>query len=242
MDMSIRFPGINLVLDYVPRAFQIFGMEFTIYGMLIAVGALLGMGLVVLEAGRNHEDQNKYLDMMILSLAASVVGSRLFYVIFSWELYQGNLRTIFDVRNGGYAFYGGLLGGVLAATLFCRLAKLPFWQMADTVSLGLLLGQVVGRWGNFFNRESFGEYTDGVLTMQLPISAVRSGEVSGAMRDNLLTIDGVSFIQVQPVFLYESLWCLFLLPGTSGTSEKEEISGRAVYVVSCRIWAGTFCL
>ena len=65
MDMSIRFPGINLVLDYVPRAFQIFGMEFTIYGMLIAVGALLGMGLVVLEAGRNHEDQNKYLDMMI---------------------------------------------------------------------------------------------------------------------------------------------------------------------------------
>ena len=142
MDMSIRFPGINLVLDYVPRAFQIFGMEFTIYGMLIAVGALLGMGLVVLEAGRNHEDQNKYLDMMILSLAASVVGSRLFYVIFSWELYQGNLRTIFDVRNGGYAFYGGLLGGVLAAALFCRLAKLSFWQMADTVSLGVLLGQV----------------------------------------------------------------------------------------------------
>ena len=166
MDMSIRFPGINLVLDYVPRAFQIFGMEFTIYGMLIAVGALLGMGLVVLEAGRNHEDQNKYLDMMILSLAASVVGSRLFYVIFSWELYQGNLRTIFDVRNGGYAFYGGLLGGVLAATLFCRLAKLPFWQMADTVSLGLLLGQVVGRWGNFFNREAFGKYTNSFLYLR----------------------------------------------------------------------------
>ena len=97
MDMSIRFPGINLVLDYVPRAFQIFGMEFTIYGMLIAVGALLGMGLVVLEAGRNHEDQNKYLDMMILSLAASVVGSRLFYVIFSWEL-TGKAAFLADGR------------------------------------------------------------------------------------------------------------------------------------------------
>ena len=226
MDMSIRFPGINLVLDYVPRAFQIFGMEFTIYGMIIAVGALLGMGLVVLEAGRNHEDQNKYLDMMILSLAASVVGSRLFYVIFSWELYQGNLRTIFDVRNGGYAFYGGLLGGVLAAALFCRLAKLSFWQMADTVSLGVLLGQVVGRWGNFFNRESFGEYTDGVLAMQLPISAVRSGEVSGAMRDNLLTIEGVSFIQVQPVFLYESLWCLFLLLVLLALRRKKRYQGE----------------
>ena len=209
MDMSIRFPGINLVLDYVPRAFQIFGMEFTIYGMLIAAGALLGMGLVVLEAGRNHEDQNKYLDMMILSLASSVVGSRLFYVIFSWELYQGNLRTIFDVRNGGYAFYGGLLGGVFAATLFCRLAKLPFWQMADTVSLGVLLGPVAGRWGNFFNREAFGMYTDGLFAMRIPWDTAVS-HMSAESAQKLLPYVSDSMIQVHPTFLYESMWNLIL--------------------------------
>ena len=109
MEMSIRFPGLGLVFDYVPRSFQIFGMEFTIYGVLIAVGALLGMGLVTLEAKRNGEDQNRYLDMMLISLLVSVAGSRLFYVAFSWGFYKENLNAILDFRNGGYALYGGLL-------------------------------------------------------------------------------------------------------------------------------------
>ncbi len=211
MEMSIRFPGVDLILSYVPRSFQIFGTEFTIYGVLIAVGALLGIGLVTLDAKRNGQDQNKYLDMMIISLMAAVIGSRLFYVAFSWDFYKGNIRTILDFRNGGYAFYGGLAAGILAAAIFCRIVKMAFWEMADTVIPGLLLGQVIGRWGNFFNRESFGEYADLPWAMQIPLSAVRSGEVSGTMRDNLLTIDGISYIQVQPVFLYESLWCLILL-------------------------------
>ena len=109
MEMSIRFPGPGLVFDYVPRSFQIFGMEFTIYGVLIAVGALLGMGLVTLEAKRNGEDQNRYLDMILISLMVSVAGSRLFYVAFSWGFYKENLNAILDFRNGGYALYGGLL-------------------------------------------------------------------------------------------------------------------------------------
>ena len=99
MEMSIRFPGPGLVFDYVPRSFQIFGMEFTIYGVLIAVGALLGMGLVTLEAKRNGEDQNRYLDMILTSLLVSVAGSRLFYVAFSWGFYKENLNAILDFRN-----------------------------------------------------------------------------------------------------------------------------------------------
>ena len=120
MEMSIRFPGLGLVFDYVPRSFQIFGMEFTIYGVLIAVGALLGMGLVTLEAKRNGEDQNRYLDMILISLMVSVAGSRLFYVAFSWGFYKENLNAILDFRNGGYALYGGLLFGFLAAAVFCQ--------------------------------------------------------------------------------------------------------------------------
>ena len=226
MEMSIRFPGLNLVLEYVPASFTIFGMEFTIYGVLIAIGALLGMGLVVLEAGRNHQDTNKYLDLSIISLAASVIGSRLFYVIFSWGLYQGNPMGIFDLRNGGYVFYGGLLFGILAAVIFCRVVKAPFWEMSDNLCLGVLLGQVIGRWGNFFNRESFGEYTSGIQAIQLPLSAVRSGEVSGTMRDNLLTIDGISYIQVQPVFLYESLWCLVILLVLLALRRRKKFQGE----------------
>ena len=207
MEMSIRFPGLGLVFDYVPRSFQIFGMEFTIYGVLIAVGALLGMGLVTLEAKRNGEDQNRYLDMMLISLLVSVAGSPPPPLPPSPA---SPLNAILDFRNGGYALYGGLLFGFLAAAVFCRITKTSFWQSADIACPGILLGQAIGRWGNFFNRESFGEYTDLPWAMQIPVSAVRSGEVSGAMRDNLLTINGISYIQVQPIFLYESLWCLLL--------------------------------
>lgn len=100
---------------------------------------------------------------------------------------------------------------------------MSFWQSADIACLGILLGQAIGRWGNFFNRESFGEYTNLPWAMQIPVSAVRSGEVSGAMRDNLLTINGISYIQVQPVFLYESLWCLLLFLLLMAMRRKKEI-------------------
>lgn len=240
MEMSIRFPGLDLALSYVPRSFQIFGMEFTIYGVLIAIGALLGMGLVTLEAKRSGEDQNKYLDMTIISLLFSVVGSRLFYVAFSWELYKGNLNEILDFRNGGYAFYGGLLAGCCAAAVFCKLAKMSFWRAADIASMGILLGQIIGRWGNFFNRESFGEYADFPWVMQLPLSAVRSGEVSGNMRDNLLTIDGISYIQVQPVFLYESLWCLILLLLLLALRRKKRYEGELFMIYLAGYGLGRF--
>ena len=240
MEMSIRFPGLDLALSYVPRSFQIFGMEFTIYGVLIAIGALLGMGLVTLEAKRSGEDQNKYLDMTIISLLFSVVGSRLFFVAFSWELYKGNLNEILDFRNGGYAFYGGLLAGCCAAAVFCKLAKMSFWRAADIASMGILLGQIIGRWGNFFNRESFGEYADFPWVMQLPLSAVRSGEVSGNMRDNLLTIDGISYIQVQPVFLYESLWCLILLLLLLALRRKKRYEGELFMIYLAGYGLGRF--
>ena len=240
MEMSIRFPGPGLVFDYVPRSFIIFGMEFTIYGVLIAVGALLGMGLVTLEAKRNGEDQNRYLDMMLISLLFSVVGSRLFYVAFSWGFYKENLNAILDFRNGGYALYGGLLAGFLAAAVFCRITKMSFWQSADIACPGILLGQVIGRWGNFFNRESFGEYANLPWVMQIPVSAVRSGEVSGAMRDNLLTINGISYIQVQPVFLYESLWCLLLLLLLMAMCRKKKYEGELFMIYLAGYGLGRF--
>lgn len=213
MEMSIRFPHLNLNLEYVGRSFQIFGFEITIYGILIAAGMLLGIFLVVLEAKRKNQDQDRYLDMMIISLAAAVAGARLFYVVFSRNLYNGNVMEILNLRNGGSAFYGGLFAGILTAAVFCKIMKLPFMEMADTVVPGILLGQMIGRWGNFFNRESFGEYTDSRFAMRLPLSAVRSGEVTAVMRENLITEGGISYIQVHPVFLYESIWCfvLFLL-------------------------------
>lgn len=211
MDMSIRFPGLKLVLDYVPRSFEIFGFEITIYGVLIAVGMLLGIFFVVLEARRNHEDPDAYLDLAIITLITGVIGARLLYAAFSWSLYKNDLGQILKIRSGGMLFYGGLLGGVLGAAIYCRIRKKSFWKMADLACMGVLIGQIIGKWGSFFNRESFGEYADNVLSMQLPLTAVRAGEVTTAMRENLRTVDGVSCILVQPLFFYESLWCLLVL-------------------------------
>lgn len=211
MNMSVRFPNLGLEFEYVPVSVRVFGFEITFFGILLAVGMLLGMVFVVLEAKRKKQDANLYLGMMISGLAGGFIGARFFYVLLSWSVYKTDIMKVFDTRNGGMVFYGGLLGGVLAAAIFCRIKKAAFMEMADVAVKGLLIGQIIGRWGNFFNRESFGEYTSNVLTMQLPLSNVRAGEVTPWMRENLVTIDNVSYIQVTPLFLYESIWCLLLL-------------------------------
>ena len=108
MDMSIRFPGLKLILDYVPKSFEIFGFEITIYGVLIAVGMLLGIFFVVLEARRNHEEPDAYLDLAIITLITGVIGARLLYAAFSWSLYKNDPGQILNVRSGGMLFYGGL--------------------------------------------------------------------------------------------------------------------------------------
>lgn len=209
--MSVRFPNLGLEFEYVPVSVRVFGFEITFFGILLAVGMLLGMVFVVLEAKRKKQDANLYLGMMIFGLAGGFIGARFFYVLLSWSVYKTDIMKVFDTRSGGMVFYGGLLGGVLAAAIFCRIKKAAFMEMADVAVKGLLIGQIIGRWGNFFNRESFGEYTSNVLTMQLPLSNVRAGEVTPWMRENLVTIDNVSYIQATPLFLYESIWCLLLL-------------------------------
>ena len=240
MDMSIRFPGLNLVLDYVPRSFEIFGFEITIYGVLIAIGMLLGIFFVVLEARRNHEDPDAYLDLAIITLLSGVAGARLLYAAFSWSLYKNDPGQLLNIRSGGLMFYGGLLGGVLGGAIYCRIQKKSFCQMADLACMGLLIGQIIGKWGSFFNRESFGEYTDLPWAMQIPVSAVRSGEVSGAMRDNLLTINGISYIQVQPIFLYESLWCLLLFLLLMAMRRKKKYEGELFMIYLAGYGLGRF--
>lgn len=240
--MSIRFPNLGLDLGYVGRSVDLFGFRISFYGMLIALGMILGLAFVVLEAKRCNENQDSYLAMTIISLITGMAGARLFYVGFSWNLYKGNTMQIFNTRDGGMAFYGGLLGAALGAALYCRIKKLSFMQMADTASMGLLIGQIIGRWGDLFNRESFGEYTNNVLAMQLPLSAVRSGEVTSAMRENLITIGGVSYVQVHPVFLYESLWCLVLFLLLLVWKRKKRFHGEIFLRYLCGYGLGRFFL
>ena len=141
----------------------------------------------------------------------AIIGARAYYVIFSWDMYKDDLLSILNIRQGGLAIYGGVIAAVITVLIFARIKKLSAPLLMDTAGLGLVAGQMIGRWGNFFNREAFGEYTDSLLAMQLPVDAVRSSDITELMREHMETVDGVSYIQVHPTYLYESLWCMMVL-------------------------------
>jgi len=211
MDWSIRFPHLGIYLEHVGKNFTVFGISIAYYGVIIAVGMLAGILLATYEAKRTGQNPDDYFDLAIIAIICSVIGARLYYVIFSWDLYKDNLWSILNLRQGGLAIYGGVIAAIITAVVFAKVKGLSFPRLADTAGLGLILGQIIGRWGNFFNREAFGEYTDCLFAMRLPVDAVRPGDITELMRENMQRIDGVSYIQVHPTFLYESLWCAGLL-------------------------------
>lgn len=212
MDYQINFPHLGIYLGHVGKEFFIGNFSIAFYGIAIVLGMLLGIWAVRLRAKETGQSPDDYLDISLITLAAAIVGARLYYVIFSWREYADDPLSIFNLRGGGLAIYGGLIGGALAILILSRVKKIPFPRVLDTCVIGVPIGQILGRWGNFFNREAFGGYTDNLFAMQLPVSAVRQNEITQEMWDNVVVQNGIRFIQVHPTFLYEGLWnCLVLL-------------------------------
>ncbi len=208
MNTAINFPHLGIYLDHVGKSISVFGFEIAYYGIIMGSSILLGLFLAEREAKRTGQDPDTYTDMIIYAIIFSIICARAYYVIFSWENYKDNLLSIFNLRQGGIAIYGSLIGAVATVYVYCKVKKLSFLQMTDTACMGLVAGQILGRWGNFFNREAFGGYTDGLLAMQLPVSAVRAHEITDEMWAHVQVIGGEQVIQVHPTFLYESLWNL----------------------------------
>lgn len=211
MEAGIRFPNLGLNLPYIGKGFEIFGFEIRYYGIIITIGFLLGYLMATKEAKRTGQDPETYLDFLIAVILPAIIGARLYYVIFTWEDYKGDLLQIINTRNGGMAIYGGIIAAVAVLLIFCKVKKKSFFLMGDTAVMGLLIGQILGRWGNFFNLEAFGGYTNNLVAMQLPIQHVDAGMLTQAAIDGAINIQGIMYIQVHPTFLYESLWNLAVL-------------------------------
>ena len=208
---TIRFPHLGITLNHVIREISIRDFSIACYGVVLAVAMVTGLLLAMKVAKATGQNEDDYFDLGIIAIVVAVLGARIYYVLFSWDYYRGHIAEIFNLRQGGLAIYGGVAGGFLTVILFCRIRKIKYRVALDTACVGLVWGQMVGRWGNFFNREAFGNYTDNLFAMQLPLSDVRSSEITQLMADHQQVIDGVTYIQVHPTFLYESLWNLGVL-------------------------------
>ena len=228
MDMQIYFPNLGIFLEKVGKNFSVFGFEVAFYGCAIAIGIMCGYMIAAKEAKRTGQNPEDYLDLLLYGVVFALIGARVYYVAFSWEYYKDNLLNILNLRQGGLAIYGGIIGAFATVYVFSKKRKLSVATMLDTVSMGLVTGQIIGRWGNFFNREAFGDYTDGLLAMQLPVSAVRSGEITEKMWENLETINGIDFIQVHPTFLYEGLWNCGVLLFLFWYRDRKKFTGELV--------------
>lgn len=206
---DIAFPNLGIYLENVPKSFTVFGFRIAFYGVIIGIGIIAGLLTAVQVAKKTGQNPDTYWDFAIYAIIFSIIGARIYYVIFAWDYYKDNLLDVFKIRNGGMAIYGGVIAAFITLFVYAKVKKQNPFRMGDTAVPGLILGQAIGRWGNFMNREVFGEYYDGLFSMQLPIEAVRARDISENIASHIE--EGMNYIQVHPTFLYESVWCLAVL-------------------------------
>lgn len=241
MDMEINFPNLGIYLDHVGKSISIFGFSIAYYGIVIVTGMMIAIWIAQREAKRTGQNPEQYLDLAMIGIAVGILGARIYYVIFAWDYYKDDLLSIFNIRQGGLAIYGGIIGACIAVVIYSRKKKQNFSLLMDTASMSIVFGQIMGRWGNFFNREAFGDYTNNLFAMQLPVSAVRANEITQKMWDHVVTVNGVEYIQVHPTFLYESLWNVGVLLFLFWFRKRKKFNGEVflMYLIGYglgRIW------
>lgn len=232
---DIAFPYLGIYLKDLPKSFSIFGFPIAYYGLIIGIGVVLGVLMAVYVAGKEKLDPDIIWDFAIYAVIFSVIGARIYYVIFSWDIYKNDLLSIFNTRQGGLAIYGGVIGAFITLFVYCHIKKISPYKIGDCGVHGLVLGQIIGRWGNFFNREVFGGYTDCIFAMRLPVEAVRTQDISQAHIDGMVKMGDVNFIQVHPTFLYEGLWNLALLIFMLWYRKRKKYDGQM-----CLIYLGGY--
>ena len=204
MDMEINFPNLGIYLDHVGKNISIFGFSIAYYGIVIVTGMMIAIWIAQREAKRTGQNPEQYLDLAMIGIAAGILGARIYYVIFAWDYYKDDLLSIFNIRQGGLAIYGGIIGAFVFGGLACKWRGVPVLPMFDLTAMGFLLGQGCGRWGNFFNQEAFGCNTT------LPWGMYSEATRAYLMSSTVTVPKGVVIdpnLPVHPTFLYESIWC-----------------------------------
>ncbi len=238
--VNIEFPNLGISLHNIQSGFDVFGFRIAFYGVIIAAGMIIGYLVAEWQARRTGQNPDMYLDFALIAIPVSVICARIYYVIFSWDLYQENLLQVFNTRNGGLAIYGGVIGAFITAYIYAKVKKVSFGLLADTGCLGLITGQIIGRWGNFFNSEAFGGYAgNNLFAMKLPWSVAKSNmSLSDALAMEKYVVNDT--ILVHPTFLYESVWNLMLLILLVFYSKHKKFDGEIILLYLAGYGVGRF--
>ena len=203
---EIVFPYLGIDVHVNSTAFTIGNLEVQWYGIIIVIGLLLAMFMAFRNMRRVGLDSDRAVDAIIGGIIGAMIGARAYYVILNWEDYRGDIKAILNTREGGLAVFGGLIGAVIVGGIICKLRKVKFLPMMDLCGVGFLIGQGIGRWGNFTNQEAFGRNTNFFLGMsggtvqRWIVYHSADATTGGAVLD--------PDVPVHPCFLYESIWCL----------------------------------
>ena len=216
MENYVGFPGLGLKFNIDPVAFTLFGKDIYWYGLIIAFGLILAAFICNYLGKKDNFPKDTVLDIVLLGTPIGIICARLYYVIFSFSEYKDNLADIFKIWEGGLAIYGGIIGAVSAAYIYCRVKKLSFLRIADVCIIGVMLGQAIGRWGNFVNKEAYGSLTNLPWRMEI--------------------YNGISKMSVHPTFLYESLWNLVGFVVLYFINKQKKQNGETFF--SYLVWYG----
>ncbi len=214
----IIFPGLGLEFTINPVAFSLLGKEIYWYGIIISLGFLLAIIVATNEAKRLKVDPEYIMDIVLWGTPFGIIGARLYYVIFNWSEYKNDLGEIIATWHGGLAIYGAIIAALIVTYVYCRVKKIDLWEILDISALGVFIGQIIGRWGNFINQEAYG------------------GPTALPWRMQIFDVMQQKWIMVHPTFFYESLWNLMGLLFVLWYRKKKRFNGQIFLIYA--LWYG----
>ena len=210
MIYDVAFPNLGLFFEEVGSHVAVFSFDITFYGLIIALGMFVALDIIRKLAIHTKQKDDTYLDLFIYIIFFGIIGARIYYVLFNWQYYSKHLLEIVNLRAGGLAVYGGIFLGAAACFVYSKVEKLNTLLVFDTLCAAIPVAQGIGRWGNFFNKEAFGEYTNNLFAMRIKEILVMEQNITPLMKENMVVDNGVNYIQAHPTFLYESVGCLLI--------------------------------
>ena len=236
---DIWFPNLGIWFQNVSTyIISIGGFEIYWYAVFIVLGIICAALIAFWYAAKTGQKVSDYMDLLLLGVVLAFIGLRLYYMIFNWDLYRERnfFAAFFDIRGGGLAIYGGILGALLAGFIISRRKNIPIYTITDTAGPSLALGQAIGRFGNFTNREAFGGYTDNLFAMRIRV------DQAGSPITNLPRIYelGVEYVQVHPTFLYESVFNFLLVTALVIYRPHKRFEGEMIFLYMLGYGAARF--